>query len=391
MFRRLRLGAGIIQRNPLAFPTINTTPPLGMTRLYSSKLDDAAKKLKTLSIEPDNDVKLELYALFKQATIGVVSTPKPGAFDFVGQAKWNAWKKLKSMSKSSAADEYSKLVNKLAAEEEASAGRQETMSSTSDDLLITKDRGVLTVTLNRPTKKNSLSFAMYRDLIDLVNNAAKDDSVNFFVLTSTGDFFSSGNDLSNFTESLKKGTDIKIMAHDASELVREYIAAFIDFPKPMLALVPGPSIGVSCTVLGLFDIVYASDIATFQTPFSQLGLSPEGCSSYTFPRAMGHALASEVLLLNKVLTAQEAKSCGFITDVFPAADFQAECAKRVDAISKQPAKSLMFSKILNRAPIKEQLHKVNIDECLRLEERFLSKEAMGAVMNFFKSKGKSNL
>jgi len=91
--------------------------------------------------------------------------------------------------------------------------------------------------------------------------------------------------------------------------------------------------------------------------------------------------------MNKVLTAKEAKDCGFITDVFPAASFQAECQKRLDYISKQPAKSLMFSKMLNREPVKQQLHKVNIDECKRLEERFLSDEAMKAVMNFFKGKG----
>jgi len=353
-------------------------------RGFASQLDDAAKRLKTLQNEPDNETKLKIYGLFKQATVGPCNTAKPGAFDFVAKAKWTAWKKLEGVSKEQAEKDYVSLVDQLVKEEKASATPQ-TMDA-GEGVVVVKEKGVLRVRLDRPSKKNSLTLEMYRQLIDLVNNSAKDPSVHYFVLTGTGDFFSSGNDLSNFTETLKKGGDINKMAKDAAELVREYIAAFIDFPKPMIALINGPSIGVSCTVLGLFDLIYASDRATFQTPFSQLGLNPEGCSSFTFPRRMGAALAAEVLLMNRQLSAEEAKRVGFITDVFPAASFEAECQKKIDYIARQPPKSQMYSKMLIRAPDKEALHKVNVEECKRLEERFVSEEAMKAVMEFFKGK-----
>lgn len=67
-----------------------------VSRLYASKeFEDAKSRLGTLQNDPGNDVKLKLYALFKQATVGPCNTPKPGMMDFVNRAKWTAWSELK--------------------------------------------------------------------------------------------------------------------------------------------------------------------------------------------------------------------------------------------------------------------------------------------------------
>uniref|UniRef100_G3MMA4 ACB domain-containing protein n=1 Tax=Amblyomma maculatum TaxID=34609 RepID=G3MMA4_AMBMU len=356
----------------------------------------AVTKVEKLPEEPSNDVKLKLYALYKQATAGKCSTSKPGVFDLVGRAKWDAWNSLGDMPKEKAQDEYSSLVDKLAGVSTSASGASpdvasavgSSSSTSGGDLACSLEDNGFVIRFNRPNKKNSITLDMYEAMVKHLKEAAERPDVHYIVLTGTGDFFSSGNDLGNFMNRLKTGLPPEVLAKDAADLVRKYVAAFINFPKPAVALVNGPSIGVSCTVLGLFDFIYASDKAFFHTPFTLLGLNPEGCSSYTFPRAMGVARANRLLMLNEQLSAQEAKACGFVTDVFPHATFHEETKKILQRLSKLPPKSLQYSKALIRDPIWADLHKANDKECDRLTERFVSAEAMQAVMNFFKDKGK---
>lgn len=385
--RRLTLRPCVYRVNT-AFCSSSASSPLQRFNL-------AVANVEKLPEEPSNDVKLKLYALYKQATVGKCSASKPGVFDLVGRAKWDAWNALGDMPKEKAQDEYSSLVDKLAGDSPSPSGSSPSVSSavesssTSDgDLACSIEDNGFIIRFNRPNKKNSITLEMYNAMIKHLKEAADRKDVHYLVLTGTGDFFSSGNDLGNFMNRLKTGLPPDVLAKDAAEVVRNYVAAFINFPKPAVALVNGPSIGVACTILGLFDFIYASDKAFFHTPFTLLGLNPEGCSSYTFPRAMGLARANRVLMLNEQLSAVEAKACGFVTDVFPHATFHEETKKKLQQLSKLPPKSLKYSKALVRDPIWADLHKANDRECDRLKERFVSEEAMQAVMNFFKDKGK---
>ncbi|OAQ34216.1 ACBP-domain-containing protein [Linnemannia elongata AG-77] len=81
----------------------------------SAEFDAAAKKIKELTVSPSNDNLLKLYALFKQATVGDNDTTRPGAFDFKGKAKWDAWTEKKGLSQEDAEKQYIELVKDLTA------------------------------------------------------------------------------------------------------------------------------------------------------------------------------------------------------------------------------------------------------------------------------------
>lgn len=101
-------------------------------------------------------------------------------------------------------------------------------------------------------------------------------------------------------------------------LVERFINCFIDYPKPLIAAVNGPAYGIMVTTLALCDYLIASQGATFTTPFSTLGVSPEGTSSALFPAILGPFFASKMLLFSETLSASRAHQSGFIAQVVPA-------------------------------------------------------------------------
>ena len=100
------------------------------------------------------------------------------------------------------------------------------------------------------------------------------------------------------------------LAQQSNKRFQDFVDAIIEFKKPIAALVNGPAIGIGVTHLPLCDFVWASDAAYFVTPFTKLGLTPEGCSSYTFPKILGPSMANEMLMTNAKFTAHDVNMLG---------------------------------------------------------------------------------
>jgi len=273
---------------------------------------------------------------------------------------------------------------------------------------------VYTITMNRPKKRNAITFEMYNEIQAALDEAAARDDVAVAVLTGAGEFYSSGNDLSNFANIPPEGPGA--LAEQAGEVLEAFVDKFITFPKVLVAAVNGPAVGIPVTTLPLCDIVYASHNATFHTPFTSLGQSPEACSSVTFPAIFGQSRANEMLLFGRKISgelppprvsrtpppvrqpalsdmyphlraffmfaAAESKEWGLVSEVFEASTFQEEVAKRVKAGAALFPNSLRLSKQLVRNHSVEQLQAANKTELELIKSRWVSDECMQAIMSF---------
>jgi len=256
-----------------------------------------------------------------------------------------------------------------------------------EELEVTLRNGLLIIQFNRPRKKNAFNAQMYDGLARLLNEAAVDDRVVITALTGAGDCYSSGNDMADSLQHFAGGNGLDGIKESCNR-IRNFISAFIDYPKILVAVVNGPAVGIAVTTLGLCDVVYVSDKASFLTPFTKLGLVAEGCSSYTFPKIMGSSKASAMLYFGHQMGAHDAKECGLVSQVFPHSTFEQEVWHKLEQFAQMPKQSMMHSKRLIRACIIEKLHKANEAECKAIEERMQSEECLTAILQFFSKSSK---
>ncbi|MEO1657936.1 MAG: enoyl-CoA hydratase [Pseudomonadota bacterium] len=198
---------------------------------------------------------------------------------------------------------------------------------------------ITTLTISRPEKKNAITQAMYGAMADAIEAYGEDDDVRAFIITGEGDMFTSGNDLGDFATGG--------MEHDLPPVFR-FLMGISSCPKPLIVAVNGPAIGVGLTMLLHCDLVYAAKSATFGAPFVKLGLVPEASSSLLLPEAVGMAVANDILLGGRTLTAPEALEYGLIARVFAEADLQAEVQRIAEHVAASAPTALKRSKALIR-------------------------------------------
>jgi 2-(1,2-epoxy-1,2-dihydrophenyl)acetyl-CoA isomerase len=188
----------------------------------------------------------------------------------------------------------------------------------------------LRIELNRPDVMNAWNPQFGDDLAAAVDLARADD-VRAVVLTGAGRAFSSGADL-------KAGFDLTPDGHpDVRTPLRDryhpIIAAVRELPKPVVAAVNGPAVGIGCSLALACDLVVARESAYFLLAFVNIGLVPDGGASFLLPERIGFTRAAEMAMLGERIPAARAVEWGLANRAVPDAEFEAE----VDALAARLA------------------------------------------------------
>jgi len=244
----------------------------------------------------------------------------------------------------------------------------------SNDILTHVERGVMTITLNRLDRKNSITSAMYGAMADALAAAESDAAVRVAVLQGHETVFSAGNDIGDFLNKPPAGMDSPVF---------RFLRGIATFPKPLLAAVCGPAVGVGTTLLFHCDLVYAGDNAAFSMPFVNLGLCPEAASSLLVPQMLGYHRAAEALLLGEPFMAEAALEVGLVNRVVPPTEANGVAQAAAHKLAAKPLSSLVETKRLMKKG-QQQLVLQQMAEEGQSFSRMLgepaAKEAFGAFM-----------
>ena len=244
-------------------------------------------------------------------------------------------------------------------------------------ILAEQQGAVLVLKLNRAEKKNALTQEMYQTLASKINEAAGDFAIRCVVIASEGDSFTAGNDINDFANNPQM---------DEGSPVFNFLFAIHNFPKPLIAAVHGRAVGIGTTMLMHCDIVTANPNTVFSMPFVSLGLVAEGGSSYLFPRLVGHAKASEILLTGRNFTADEALQMGLINEI--SEDSFGAAMKFANTLAEQPPTAVINTKALLKSGSHEAINQVMRAEGELFRMAIDSDEAQQAFMNFLMKKNK---
>lgn len=205
------------------------------------------------------------------------------------------------------------------------------------EILTHLDAGVLSLTINRVDKKNSITAAMYAAMADALAEAENNAAVKAVVIQGHETIFSAGNDIGDFLNKSPSTQDSPVF---------RFLRGISTFPKPIVAAVCGPAVGIGTTMLLHCDLIYAGDNAAFSMPFVNLGLCPEAASSFLVPQLMGYPRAAEALLLGEPFSAETALEIGLINRIVPPAEVSALAQQQARKLAAKPLSSIIETKRL---------------------------------------------
>lgn len=251
--------------------------------------------------------------------------------------------------------------------------------TTFETLLVDRTDGVMTVTMNRPSRKNAANGAMWRELLATFDEAALDRDTRVVVLTGAGDAFCSGADLGATGDLAGRPGDpylvqMRALADVALRLHR--------LPKPAIAKVGGIAAGAGMSMALGCDLVVASDRARFSQIFTKRGLSVDFGSSWLLPRLIGLHRAKELAFFADILSADEAASFGIVNKVVPHDQLDAVVDDWAARLAAGPPLALSLTKTMLNNAMAVSMEQALEDEARAQAANFGTEDTVEAIRAF---------
>jgi 2-(1,2-epoxy-1,2-dihydrophenyl)acetyl-CoA isomerase len=203
--------------------------------------------------------------------------------------------------------------------------------------------GVATIELNRPQALNAWNAQLGADLLAALRGAAEDDAVRALLITGAGRAFSSGADLKDMSGDTTPDGRPDVY-RTLTERYHPIMHAIREVPKPVVAAVNGPAVGIGCSLALCCDLILAAQSAYFLLAFVNIGLVPDGGSSLFVPTRVGFARANELSMLGEKLGAAQALEWGLINRVIADERLHAEAEALAARLAAGPTRSYAGTK-----------------------------------------------
>jgi enoyl-CoA hydratase/carnithine racemase len=227
-----------------------------------------------------------------------------------------------------------------------------------------------TITIDRPEKRNAMTYAMLGDFHDAIRQASSDDAARVVILTGVPGAFCAGTDLSDLAG---RPTDQRGRAPGSQS--NDEWWPLLACPKPVIAAVDGPAVGMGAEFTSQCDLRLATPNARFAWNFSHRGLVPDtGAGTWLLPRLIGPQTALRLLYTGEMVSPEEAKSLGYVLDVVPSDELLSAAralAERVllgSPFSQTRIKRLVYEGLGSAVDAHMARHAVAIQECFRSDD-----------------------
>jgi enoyl-CoA hydratase len=217
-----------------------------------------------------------------------------------------------------------------------------------------RDGRVLHATFNRPETMNSMDGEMQHEVGRLFADVAQDPETNVLVITGAGRAFSAGGDI-EFMQSMIDRPELFLGQIGPG---KQLLLSILDCPKPIIAKVNGPAIGLGATIALFCDLIIAANHAKFADPHVKVGFVAGDGGAAIWPQLIGYARAKEYLLLGDTLTGAEAASIGLINRAVPAEDLDRVVDEFAQRLASGASRAIQWTKMAVNTRLKEVVNTV---------------------------------